>query len=393
MAFPLYPQLEVVQTGPGRDDWKVCTFNGEIDYGDETIPGGARFGVGGGTPSFTKGTTWCLDVLGALKDVNRDVPAKNHWTLVDTAAEVRPYCCPTASQIQIDADGQTVSHKWFMISGQNERGEQTGTVESIEFTDSVPRWKKVGTILQPLATTKAVLLPDGKVLIGHGVNRSGNCTVDGRPCTFDEREGHYFQMFNPATGSVTRLGKTTASRGLHGTATLLPDASVFFAGENREALVRPDDPSFPMMTSYAGLLPAGDPDQGVPVGQLFFPPYLFNPDGSRAARPVISRSPEEISYRGHFDITVGSDPDQIASVMILRSDHNTHSLTTGDRYVKLAFHQKGAAQNRELRVRSPKLPAQAIPGIYMLFVVDPAGVPSEGKQLRLLPETGGSDTE
>src|SRR6266545_1748969 len=27
MAFPLYPQLEVVQTGPGRDDWKVCTFN------------------------------------------------------------------------------------------------------------------------------------------------------------------------------------------------------------------------------------------------------------------------------------------------------------------------------------------------------------------------------
>ena len=33
MAFPLYPQMEVVQTGPGRDDWKVCTFNGEIDYG------------------------------------------------------------------------------------------------------------------------------------------------------------------------------------------------------------------------------------------------------------------------------------------------------------------------------------------------------------------------
>ena len=78
MAFPLYPQLEVVQTGPGRDDWKVCTFDGEIDYGDERIPGGARFGVGGGTPRFTKGTTWCLDVLGALKDPNRNVPAKNH---------------------------------------------------------------------------------------------------------------------------------------------------------------------------------------------------------------------------------------------------------------------------------------------------------------------------
>jgi Tol biopolymer transport system component len=40
-------------------------------------------------------------------------------------------------------------------------------------------------------------------------------------------------------------------RDLHATATLLPDATVFFAGENREALVRPDDPSFSLMTSYA----------------------------------------------------------------------------------------------------------------------------------------------
>ncbi len=44
MAFPLYPQMEVVQTGPGKDDWKVCTFNGEIDYGtieSEDAPGSA----------------------------------------------------------------------------------------------------------------------------------------------------------------------------------------------------------------------------------------------------------------------------------------------------------------------------------------------------------------
>src|SRR6266545_4972321 len=386
MAFPLYPQLEVVQTGPGRDDWKVCTYDGEKDYGDERVPGGARFGVGGGTPPFTKGTTYCLDVLGAMKDPNRNIPAKNHWTLVDTASEVRPYCCPTASQIEIDSAGHTVSHKWFMISGQNASGEQTGTVEEIEFTDPNPRWKIVGSILQPLATTKAVLLPDGKVLIGQGVNRSPNCTVGGRPCTFEEKEGLHFQMFDPTTGSITKLAKTTVSRGLHGTATLVPDGSVFFAGENREALVRPDDPSFPMMTSYAGLLPRGDPDQGVPVGQLFFPPYLYKQNGTRAARPVIAKAPDDISYGGHFDITVAGDPDQISSVVMLRSDHNTHSLTTGDRYVKLAFHQKGAAKKGELRVRAPKLPAQAVPGIYLLFVLDHAGVPSLANRLYLQPD-------
>ena len=383
MAFPLYPQLEVVQTGPGRDDWEVCTFNGEIEYGEEPIPGGARFGVGGDSPDFTKGTTWCLDVLGALADPDRDVPAKKHWTLVDTAAEVRPYCCPTASLLEIDIDGRTVSHKWFMISGQDENGDQTGTVEVIEFTDARPEWRTVGSILQPLATTKAVLLPDGKVLIGQGVNRSSNCNVDGRPCTYHEKEGLAFQMFDPATASITKLTRTTVSRGLHGTATLLPDASVFFAGENREALVRPDDPSFPMMTSYAGLLPAGDPDQGVPVGQLFFPPYLFGDDGARAPRPEIVSAPSELSYRGTFDVTVEGDPARIGSVVLLRSDHNTHSLTTGDRYVKLAFLQKGPAANGTLRVRAPKLPAQAIPGIYMLFVVDRDGVPSLGQQVRL----------
>lgn len=383
MAFPLYPQLEVVQTGPRKEDWVVCTFDGEKEYGPEMIPGGARFGVGGGTPEFTKGNTWCLNVLAALKDPNRNTPAKNHWTLVDTASEVRPYCCPTASLIEIDGDGHTVSHKWFMISGEDADGDQTGTVEEINFADANPRWKIVGSILQPLATTKAVLLPDSKVLIGQGVNRSSNCNVNGRPCTYEEKEGLHFQMFDPVTGSITKLARTTVSRGLHGTATLLPDGSVFFAGENREALVRPDDPSFPLMTSYAGLLPFGDPDQGVPVGQLFFPPYLFKADGSRATRPVIVKSPLDISYGGHFDITVAGNPEQISSVVMLRSDHNTHSLTTGDRYVKLGFKQKGTTHKGEIRIRAPKLPAQAVPGIYMLFVLDQAGVPSLANRVYL----------
>jgi hypothetical protein len=375
MAFPLYPQMEVIQTGPGEDDWKVCTLNGEIDYGPEMVPGGARFGVGGGTPPFGAGTMWCLDVPGALKDPNRNVPAKNHWTLMDTASEVRPYCCPTASLIEIDREGNTVSHKWFQISGTKD-GAQTGTVEVVEFTDPAPRYRIVGSILQPLSTTKAVLLPDGKVLIGQGVNRS-NCTVDGRPCTFEEKEGHHFQMFDPATGTIRKLAKTTVSRGLHGTATLLPDATVFFAGENREALVRPDDPSYPLQSSYAGLLPAGDPDQGVPVGQVFSPAYLFQRGGGKSSRPHIVRAPVEIAYGGHFDLRISGRADEVGSIVLLRSDHNTHSLTAGDRYVKLAFEKRGPAAG-DVRVKAPNLPAQAVPGVYMLFVVDHRGVPSVG---------------
>jgi len=408
MAFPLYPQMEVVQTGPGKEDWKVCTYDGEQEYGPEFPPGyrnaqgtvqngGARFGVGGGTPAFTKGNTYCLDVLGAMKDPNRSIPAKNHWTLQDVGSEVRPYCCSTASLLEIDRDGETASHKWFMIAGQDAAGDPTGTVEVMEFTDPNPKWKKVGSILEPLATTKVVLLPDGNVLVGQGVNRGVTCPVGDLQC-FDQKEGHFFQLFDPRVVdrgeniSARRLARTTVSRGLHGTATLLPDATVFFAGENREALVRTDDPRFPLTSSYAGTLPAGDPDQGVPVGQVFSPPYLFKSGGARAARPAITDSPAVIDYRGHFDIKVAGAPGSIASVAIVRSDHNTHSLTAGDRYVKLAFEQKGDARKRELRVVAPKLPAQAVPGIYMLFVVDRNGVPSAGRQLRIMPDTRGATT-
>ncbi len=409
MAFPLYPQMEVVQFGPGRDDWKLCTYDGEINYGSiesERTPGyrdaqgniqlgGARFGVGGGTPPFVDGNTWCLDVVAAMKDPAREVPAKNHWTFIDKGAEVRPYCCSTASLIEIGQDGRTRSHKWFMISGQDAEGDQTGTVEVIEFTDRKPKWKTVGSIQQPLSTTKVALLPDGNILIGQGVNRAaGECNIplpEGgtRPCTFAEREGHYFQLMDPDTASVRRLARTTVSRGLHGTATLLPDATVFFAGENREALVRPDDPFFPLESSYAGTLPRGDPDLGVPVGQIFYPPYLFTASGDTAPRPSIRRAPRVVDYDGHFDIEIAGSARDIASVVILRSDHNTHSLTAGDRYVKLSFRQRDVRKN-ELRVIAPNLPAQAVPGIYMLFVVDKNGVPSVGKQVRLLPESSGS---
>ena len=371
MAFPLYPQAEVVQTGPDRDDWMVCTFNGTKDFGAEPVPGGARF-FGPWQP-----TTWCLDVLGAMQDANRSVPAKNHWTLLDTADTARPYCCPTASLVEIAGDGRTVSHRWYLISGS------TPAIVGIDFADTTPRWSQAGELPYALSTRKAVVLPDGKVLLGHGLNR--NLPSVGNPVQdFERREGLRFHMFDPTSGTVTPLARTTVSRGLHGTATLLPDARVLFAGENREALVRSNDPSYPLTTSYAGELPQGDGDQGVPVGQIFSPSYLFQKGGGRSSRPIIVKAPSTVSYGGHFDLRIAGRASEVASIAILRSDHNTHSLTAGDRYVKLAFEASGRARG-DLRVKLPNLPAQAVPGVYMLYVLDKRGVPSVGKQLRLMP--------
>jgi hypothetical protein len=406
MAFPLYPQMEVVQTGPGKEDWKVCTFNGRQDYGeinDELSPaaayrnangdrtlGGARFLNFRTSDTQENGTTWCLDVLGAMKDPNRAVPAKNHWTLLDATRETRPYCCPTASLIEIDKNGRTVSHKWFMISGQTPTGAATDTIEVIDFAHPSPKWEPAGKLAYPLSTRKAVVLPDGKVLLGHGLNRALSSTGDD-VLDFERREGLRFHMYDPVSFAMTPLSKTTVSRGLHGTATLLPDGSVFFAGENREALVRPNDPSFPMMSSYAGLLPAGDPDQGVPVGQIFYPPYFFQQGGGRSSRPVIVKAPDEIAFGSRFDIRIAGRASEVGSVALLRSDHNTHSFTGGDRYVKLAFEARRGAAG-DLQVIAPRLPAQAVPGVYMLYVLDKQGVPSVARQVRIRPDNSGSTT-
>ncbi len=365
MTFPLYPQAEVIQTGPREDDWVVCTHSG-VRLQNPVEPGGDKF-----FGPFDK-KTWCLDVLGALKDPKRDVPAENHWTLMSEASRDRHYCCPTASLIETDKNGRTITHKWYMFSGRDRAtGSLTATIEQIDFAAAKPQWRVVGELIHPSTTSKAVVLPDGKILIGNGLFPQG--------ATFEERAGLRYQLFNPADGTTRPLVKTTVPRGLHGTVTLLPDATALFAGENREALVRADDPSFPM----AGF-PVGDPDLGVPNGQIVRPPYLFNADGSPAQRPVISKAPLRIRYKDHFDVKVGSRSDAISSVVLIRSDHNTHSLTTGDRYVKVAFETKGDPGKGELRIYTPRVPAQAVPGIYMLFVVNEAGVPSTAKRVDLL---------
>jgi hypothetical protein len=236
-----------------------------------------------------------------------------------------------------------------MFSGRDRAtGGLTATIEEIEFADRTPQWREVGQLLHASTTSKAVLLPDGKILIGNGLFPAGP--------TFEQRSGLRYQLFDPVTKTTRPLVKTTVPRGLHGTATLLPDATVLFAGENREALVRPDDPSFPM----AGF-PVGDPDLGVPNGQIVRPPYLFHTDGSRAASHDCESAGDN-RPRPSFRRPRRRPPDAVRSVALLRSDHNTHSLTAGDRYIRLAFETKGDPRKGELRIYAPATVAQPCRG-------------------------------
>jgi hypothetical protein len=370
--FPVYPQAEVVQTGPGPNDWKVCAIGGP------SVPLASDDPFLQGKP-FTKfdgpydGSTSCLDVLGALQDPDRDVPGQNHWTHLADSADGEDYCCATASLVELGKNGKTLSHKLVMFSSKAPKTRApTKTIEMIDFTDSVPAWKRQSDLIQTGTFYKAVALPDGKVLVTSGKDGI-NRRPDGSPQLYEDRNVLPVQLFDPSNGTITKLAKTTVSRGLHGNALLLPDATVMIMGDDRINLVPPGDRAYP----------AGDPDQGVANGQIFKPPYLFSGPDQEAVRPVIVEAPYEISYGGHFDVDVDGSASRIKSVSIIRTDFDTHSLEAGEKYVKLAFRLKGDADDGELRIDAPKFPSQALQGHYMLFVIDQAGVPSIAKHIHL----------
>ena len=166
------------------------------------------------------------------------------------------------------------------------------------------------------------------------------------------------------------LDWTPIPRRDHTTMLLLPDATVWIGGSDRTRLV-PDD-------LIAGV--DGDPDMGVPVAEIYKPAYLFWGD-----RAVIETAPEEIEYGSSFEVEVSGKgkTGKIESVVLIRPSPKTHKWDWGNRFIKLAFDQKKGT----LTVKAPAVPGLAVPGNYMLFVLNKAGVPSVAKRVHFdIPE-------
>ena len=94
------------------------------------------------------------------------------------------------------------------------------------------------------------------------------------------------------------------------------------------------------------------------------------------------------TYGGTIELKT-TQHNRIESVVMLRTDFATHAVNFGNRSVKLPILRdkggnRGKGKNR-LSVRMPNRAAQAIPGDYLLFVVDKDGVPSIAKHVRLNP--------
>jgi galactose oxidase len=143
-------------------------------------------------------------------------------------------------------------------------------------------------------------------------------------------------------------------RTYHSIALLMPDARVFSAGGG-----------------LCGNCPANHFN-----GEVYTPPYLLNPDGSLASRPVITAAPATAT--NGTDVTVATDRP-VTAFSLVRMSTVTHTVNTDQRRIALA----PTAVDGGYRLTIPADRGVALPGYWMLFAMDAKGVPSVARTIRV----------
>jgi len=225
----------------------------------------------------------------------------------------------------------------------------TATTEIIDLSASTPKWVYGPSMSQPRIEMNATLLPNGKVLtVGGSLNDEDTSTASLNADLYDSN-----------TNTMSSAGANAYPRLYHSVSQLLPDGTVWVAGGN------------PARGSY---------EQHV---EIYSPPYLFNSDGTLAARSLItSVNPGVIGYGTSFQVQT-PDAANIAQVVIIKNGAITHAFDMDQRLVGLTF----TAGSGVLTVTGPPNGNIAPPGYYMLFLINSAGVPSIAKfvQVSLAP--------
>ncbi len=190
----------------------------------------------------------------------------------------------------------------------------------------------------------ATLLPNGKVLATGG-SRVDNQLTD---------VVYTAELWDPATGQWTAAATAVKARLYHSTALLLRDGSVMVGG---------------------GGAPGPQINTNV---EIYYPSYLFTASGALAARPAIVTAPTVTGVGSTIRVDINS-ARPISRVTLLRTGAATHSFNSEQRFSELTFVPNGS----QLSIQMPTQAGHTPPGMYMLFALDDAGVPSAGHMIRI----------
>jgi galactose oxidase len=194
----------------------------------------------------------------------------------------------------------------------------------------------------------AVVLPNGRVFVTGG-QTIGNPFSDDNPSLTPE-------MWNPSTNTFTKMLPNSTPRTYHSIALLLLDGTVLSGGGG-----------------LCGTCTTNHFD-----AQIYVPPYLFNSDGSKATRPVInSVSAATIRIGGTLTVKTNS---AVSSMSLIRYGSATHTVDTDQRRIPLTPRSTGS---NTYNVVVPSDAGIALPGYWMLFALNSAGVPSVATTVKI----------
>ncbi|KAH7308965.1 hypothetical protein B0I35DRAFT_360049 [Stachybotrys elegans] len=214
--------------------------------------------------------------------------------------------------------------------------------------NQVPSVTRIPDMSHARTYHNSVILPNGNVVIigGQFFARSFQDSNSSMPC----------ELFDHIARRWTVVAPLSIPRNYHSVALLLPDARVISAG--------------------GGLCGRGC-IWNHPDAQIWTPPYLLTSSGGEAARPrIVSVSGTALRPGATIRITT----DVAARFSLIRYGATTHTVNTDQRRVVLRTTASGLTY-------TATLPADAgilIPGPWMLFALNEAGVPSIATTIRIV---------
>ncbi|WP_162244703.1 galactose oxidase-like domain-containing protein [Aureimonas sp. Leaf454] len=198
----------------------------------------------------------------------------------------------------------------------------------------------------------AVVLPNGEVLVVGGAE--GNNTL--------ENVAYAAEIFNPDTEQWRVDASMQTPRLYHSTALLMKDGRVLVGGGG-----------------------APGPIAGRNA-EVYTPAFLLDRTGKPAPRPSILAGPVRVALGQTFRVQADKT---IRRMTFVKTGTVTHGWNTDQRFFEAAWTPAGDGYD----VTFPDDAINATPGLYMLFAFDEAGVPSEGKYMRLPSPTGDDGTD
>jgi galactose oxidase len=228
----------------------------------------------------------------------------------------------------------------------------------IEYT--TPEVETIRQMHYPRVYANSVVLPTGDVLITGGLSYAMQWT--------DKNATLVPELWNPRSRRFRKLARMSIPRGYHSIALLLPDATVLTGGGGL-CYTLCEDPTVNHMDV-----------------QVFTPPYLFKPNGrGLATRPKILLANTSVELGQRLVVTTNAE---VKDFSIVRYGSATHSINTDQRRISLnpllvPSHENNK-QGWQYEMQVHEDPGVALPGYWMLFAIDSAGVPSVGFTIHLM---------